>query len=152
MKGFYVGGSKKTPSNIKMEVELVGSTGRLLVDNSGDGRDEKGEWTGTYHASATIWREPTEQKHYGAAPEAGEDITESSPGFAEYIAKITPPQGGTLGEGQDTGLGLASSPSTGEKTRGAPMIGIAAGVHDLINVLSSPPGGEPASCARSLTR
>ena len=120
VKGFYVGGSKKTPTNIKMEVELVGSTGRLLVDNSGDGRDENGEWTGTYHANATIWREPTEQKHYGAATGAGEEITEASPGFAEYIGTVTPPQGG----------------------KGAPMIGIAAAVHDLINVLSSPVGGE----------
>eukprot|EP01051_Picozoa_sp_SAG22_P003607 SAG22_NODE_178_length_16142_cov_13.187995_8_plen_43_part_00 len=36
------GGSKKTPTNIKMEVEVVGSNGRLVVDNAGDGRDETG--------------------------------------------------------------------------------------------------------------
>jgi hypothetical protein len=47
VKGFYIGGSKQTPTNIKMEIEVVGSKGRIVVDNAGDGRDAKGEWTGT---------------------------------------------------------------------------------------------------------
>ena len=36
VKGFFIGGSKKTPTNIKMEVEIVGDSGRLVIDNAGD--------------------------------------------------------------------------------------------------------------------
>ena len=45
------GGSKNTPTNVKMTLEVVGSTGRLVVDNAGDGRDDDGNWTGVYRAT-----------------------------------------------------------------------------------------------------
>ena len=34
-----------------MTLEVVGSTGRLVVDNAGDGRDDDGNWTGVYRAT-----------------------------------------------------------------------------------------------------
>ena len=107
----------------------------LGVERARLGRDEKGEWTGTYHASATIWRQSKEEEGWRVNTSSGEQITEASPGFSDYISKITPPQGGELG-----GTFAESRISTGKNASGAPMIGIAAGVHDLINVVSSPPG------------
>jgi hypothetical protein len=93
VKGFYIGGSKKTPTNIKMEVELVGSAGRLVVDNAGDGRDETGAWTGTYKASALLWRHDPENPAAGGDNEGTGQAERITP-TAEYIARITPPQGG----------------------------------------------------------
>ena len=52
----------------------MGSSGRLLVDNAGDGRDENGEWTGTYHASATIWRQPKEEESWRTNTSAGKHL------------------------------------------------------------------------------
>ena len=73
-----MGGHKNTPANVKMTLEVVGSKGRVVVDNAGDGRNEAGEWTGTYTATATMWDENDEQS----------TITPSD----EYINRITPPQ------------------------------------------------------------
>jgi predicted dehydrogenase len=131
IKGFFIGGSKSTPTNIKMEVEVVGSKGRLVVDNAGDGRDEKGEWTGVYRASASLWR--------GSSKDA-ETIVPSE----EYIKRITPPQ-----RAEQRGAWGQESiirPSSGRRGTdgegvGAPMIGIAAGVHDLINQVGSAGAG-----------
>ena len=57
VKAVYLGGHKNTPANVKMTLEVVGSKGRVIVDNAGDGRNEKGEWTGTYTATATMYDE-----------------------------------------------------------------------------------------------
>ena len=105
VKGFFIGGSKKTPTTIKMEVEIVGEKGRLVVDNAGDGRNEAGEWTGTYEASATLWR--------GDSGEM-ETIVPSD----EYIARITPPQGGEAAGGWGT-----EQVDTDGAGNDAPMIG-----------------------------
>ena len=51
----------------------------------------------------------------------------------EYISRITPPQ---RGEFQERVWGREKV-DTNVKASGAPMIGIAAGVHDLINVVLS---------------
>ena len=39
-----------------MGVEVVGSTGRLIMDDVGDGKNPAGEWTGTYKNTGVIWR------------------------------------------------------------------------------------------------
>jgi hypothetical protein len=85
-----------------MTLEVVGSKGRVIVDNAGDGRNEKGEWTGTYTATATMYDE--------------NDNASTIVPTEEYINRITPPQrvrnfNGTVADG-------------------GPMIGIAAGVQD----------------------
>lgn len=123
-------GSKKTPTNIKMEVEIVGDKGRLVIDNAGDGRDENGEWTGTYRASASLWRQvQTDRDSDTRRTQQPEVIVPSE----EYISHITPPQ---RGEFQERVWGREKV-DTNAKASGAPMIGIAAGVHDLINVVLS---------------
>eukprot|EP01052_Picozoa_sp_SAG31_P001212 SAG31_NODE_41_length_31342_cov_8.029286_2_plen_152_part_00 len=123
VKGFYVGGSKKTPTNIKMEVEVVGSGGRLVVDNAGDGRDATGAWTGTYKASASLWR-------HGDAGVNGDNTITGAPQVIvpskEYIAGITPTQGGDLESKLDASGARVITLTTGNPTN-APMIGIAAG-------------------------
>ena len=48
-------GSKNTPAP-KMGVEVVGTTGRLIMDDVGDGKNPAGEWTGTYKNTGVIWR------------------------------------------------------------------------------------------------
>ena len=124
-------GSKKTPTNIKMEVEIVGDGGRLVIDNAGDGRDENGEWTGTYHASASLWRQEAQavgRQTDGQTTQEPERIVPSE----EYIARITPPQRGEAAGGWGN-----EKVDTNVKDAKAPMIGIAAGVHDLINVVLS---------------
>ena len=50
----------------------------------------------------------------------------------EYISSITPPQRGEAG-----GTWGSEKVDTEREPSGAPMIGIAAGVHDLINVVLS---------------
>ena len=102
VKAVYLGGHKNTPANVKMTLEVVGSKGRVIVDNAGDGRNEKGEWTGTYTATATMYDE--------------NDNASTIVPTEEYISRITPPQrvrnfNGTVADG-------------------GPMIGIAAGVPD----------------------
>ena len=112
-----------------MEDEIVGDSEGLVVDNAGDGRDEKCEWTGTYHASALLWR-PTPKAGVGdwAQTQEPEVIVPTE----EYISRITPPQRGETG-----GSWGSEKVQTNMESTGAPMIGIAAGVHDLINVLLS---------------
>ena len=39
-----------------MGVEVVGTTGRLIMDDVGDGKNPAGEWTGTYKNTGVIWR------------------------------------------------------------------------------------------------
>ena len=55
VKATFMGGSKSTPAP-KMGVEVVGTTGRLLMDDTGHGRSATGEWTGEYRRVGTIWR------------------------------------------------------------------------------------------------
>lgn len=109
VKAVYLGGHKNTPANVKMTLEVVGSKGRVIVDNAGDGRNEKGEWTGTYTATATMYDE--------------NDNASTIVPTHEYISRITPPQ--------------RVRNFDGTTADGGPMIGIAAGVHDLINLVSS---------------
>lgn len=45
VKAVFMGGSKSTPAP-KMGVEVVGTTGRLIMDDIGDGRNKDGDWTG----------------------------------------------------------------------------------------------------------
>lgn len=123
--GADIGGSKKTPECIKMEVEVVGSAGRLVVDNAGDGRDETGAWTGTYKASASLWREGSPDA--GGGDNAGTGKAEVIMPSAEYIARITPPQGGDTAISVDANGAREISVVTGKNSDGAPMIGISAG-------------------------
>ena len=53
VKAFFMGGSKKTPAP-KMGVEVVGTTGRIIMDDIGDGRNKDGDWTGTVKQSPPI--------------------------------------------------------------------------------------------------
>lgn len=52
---WHCAGSKNTPAP-KMGVEVVGTTGRLIMDDVGDGKNPAGEWTGTYKNTGVIWR------------------------------------------------------------------------------------------------
>ena len=130
VKAYFAGGSKQTPAP-KMTVEVVGTTGRIVMDNAGDGRDKDGGWTGTYRASAQIYRDDGTNDGKDIIKGQGEVAEEISPS-EEYIQRITPPQPG--------GKDAAGNP---DNSNGGPMAGIAAGVHDLIGVISAPSGTTP---------
>ena len=57
---------------------------------AGDGRDETGAWTGTYKASALLWRQGSENPAAGGDNEGTGQAERITP-TAEYIARITPP-------------------------------------------------------------
>ena len=114
----------------------MGSDGRLVIDNAGDGRDESGAWTGTYKASASLWRQ--DQSGTGASDNAGTGLPETIVPSEEYIARITPPQGGELASGVDANGARKISVATGGNSSGAPMIGISAGEPAFLLRSSSP--------------
>ena len=107
VKIFFAGGSKDTPAP-KMGIEVVGSDGRIIIDNTGDGRNKRGEWTGTYRATGTIWRGPD------VPGERHNMVAESFSAPNEYEHSLAPPD-----------------PTNPDES----LPGISAGVRDLIAVL-----------------
>jgi predicted dehydrogenase len=77
VKAIFMGGSKMTPAP-KMGVEVVGTTGRLLLDDTGDGRSATGEWTGEYRRVGTIWRGEV-MEEFRATERFVESITADNP-------------------------------------------------------------------------
>lgn len=130
-KAIFMGGSKKTPAP-KMGVEVVGTTGRLLMDDTGDGRSPTGEWTGEYRRVGTIWR-GEEVEEFRAPREFVESISADNP-------RTTPGHGRTA----DGATGIGGQP-------GEPLPGISCGVRDLVGVLVD--GGKlvsPATTAQQV--
>ena len=91
-----------------MGIEVVGSDGRIIIDNTGDGRNKRGEWTGTYRATGTIWRGPD------VPGERHNMVAESFSAPDEYEHSLAPPD-----------------PTNPDES----LPGISAGVRDLIAVL-----------------
>ena len=69
-----------------MGVEVVGTTGRLIMDDVGDGKNPQDEWTGTYKNTGVIWR-GNESKEFHATQEYI-DIVKPNDGAKDQVTAL----------------------------------------------------------------
>ena len=122
VKAIFMGGSKSTPAP-KMGVEVVGTTGRLIMDDIGDGKNKAGDWTGTYRNSGVIWRG---------------DVSEEFHATQEYIDIVKPNPRQTKQQGDS---GQLPGISAGVRD----LVNVLADGAEIV----SPPGAAQVRIARS---